>query len=96
MTGTVHSSYFYLNFPRLKKQGAAHEQASALKDKGNAVYKTGKIEEAFSIYQQAFNLDGTSGVIASNICQCLLTLNRLEEAAEWGEKCVRLSPSKFK
>lgn len=87
----VFSSFY---FQRLKRQGAAHEQATALKDKGNAVYKTGKIEEALKIYQHGFALDGTSGVIASNICQCLLTLNRLDEAAEWAEKCIRLSPSK--
>ncbi|KAJ3086067.1 hypothetical protein HK102_013550 [Quaeritorhiza haematococci] len=69
------------------------DKARDLKDEGNSLYKSGKYKQALTKYIKAIEIDATNAAALSNACQTLIVLDRLEEAAEMAERCVRVKPT---
>lgn len=64
--------------------------AEALKQRGNELYKVGKLEKALGLYSDAVAADQTNPVYASNRSACLFEMGRYDECAKDVEACLRL------
>lgn len=65
--------------------------ALALKDRGNALFKANKCEEAISSYEMALQLK-KDPVFYSNISACYISLDRLDKVVEASTKALELKP----
>ncbi|TPX35155.1 hypothetical protein SeMB42_g07229 [Synchytrium endobioticum] len=86
------AKYQKLGTDLLKASVADSEKAASLKDQGNDYFKRGWMEIALDKYHQALKLDPTNGIVMSNICQALLKMNRLDEAADIAHRCTDTKP----
>lgn len=65
-------------------------KAVSLKNEGNTLFGQRKFSEALSKYKEAFILDPTQAVFASNAAQCLLHLERYAEAEVMASSALAL------
>ncbi|PHJ14650.1 tetratricopeptide repeat domain containing protein [Cystoisospora suis] len=69
------------------------EAAQALKAQGNAAFQAGKYEEAVDFFSQAIKLTPDDAVLYSNRSGAYASLNKLEEALQDANMCVKLRPT---
>ncbi|TPX32464.1 hypothetical protein SmJEL517_g04453 [Synchytrium microbalum] len=88
----VVSKYQKIATDMLKVTAAAYEKANALKDEGNDYFKRGWLELALAKYEEGLKLDPLNVALMGNICQALLKMNRLDEAADIAHRCTETRP----
>ncbi|KYK62692.1 tetratricopeptide repeat domain containing protein [Toxoplasma gondii TgCatPRC2] len=69
------------------------EAAQALKAKGNAAFQEGKYEDAVGFFTEAIKCTPDDAVLYSNRSGAYASLNKLEEALNDAEMCVKLRPA---
>eukprot|EP00596_Hydrurales_sp_CCMP1899_P003737 CAMPEP_0119042338 /NCGR_PEP_ID=MMETSP1177-20130426/14612_1 /TAXON_ID=2985 /ORGANISM="Ochromonas sp, Strain CCMP1899" /LENGTH=467 /DNA_ID=CAMNT_0007009051 /DNA_START=257 /DNA_END=1657 /DNA_ORIENTATION=- len=68
-------------------------QANLLKDQGNELFQTGKIQEAILSYTQAIDLDPDNHVFYSNRSAAYMKGDSKSKALYDAEKCVKIAPT---
>ena len=71
---------------------AADQRAEAQKERGNAAFRQGNFEEALESYTAAIKLS-EEPTLFSNRSQCLIKLERFEQAAADAKKSISLDPN---
>ncbi|KAJ3206520.1 hypothetical protein HDU67_008113 [Dinochytrium kinnereticum] len=78
----------------LMKKGAKNiEEAIALKEEGNELFKAGKVAEALSKWTKGIKLDPTNTGILSNSALALTKMGKLDEAMQMADRCIAANPS---
>jgi Flp pilus assembly protein TadD len=68
-------------------------QANLLKDQGNELFQTGKIQEAILSYTQAIDMDPDNHVYYSNRSAAYMKGDSKSKALYDAEKCVKIAPT---
>lgn len=70
--------------------------AEDFKDRGNASFQAGNIQEAISLYTQAIELDPDNYIYYSNRSAAYMKADSKSKALKDAERCLELNPSFIK
>ena len=73
-------------------RGLAPLDSEALALNGDALWAAGLFEEAEQVYRDVLAIDPESGAARNGLAKCLATRNQYDEALDWAEAALEVSP----
>ncbi|KAJ3293362.1 Stress-induced-phosphoprotein 1 [Rhizoclosmatium sp. JEL0117] len=76
----------------MKSDAQRVEEAEKLKEKGNVLFREGKLVEALAVYKEALVKDSTNTAVLSNASLVQTKLGKNDDALALAERCIGLKP----